>query len=149
VSSERRVAPPPASLPRLGHLLKQAHLRFTELASAALAPLGVGVREWAALLCLHDERELSQAEVARLLGIDRTTMVALVDELQTKGLVTREPRADDRRKNRVQLTAAGREILHEGEQLADEIERKFLAVLGEQGAVRLKRALQTVIGPRP
>lgn len=132
---------------RLGYLLKQAQLRFTEMASAALAPLGIGPREWAALNCLDEQHGLSQREAAELLGVDRTTMVALVDELEGKGLVERRPQAGDRRKNAVGLTAKGRDMMQRGARLADDCERQFLAALKEPDAERFKRALQAVIAP--
>ena len=87
--SEREASPlsrpqdPGRPSPRLGYLLKQAQARFSEFASAALAPLGLSTREWATLISLDDRRPLSQREVALRAGIDRTTMVALVDELQS------------------------------------------------------------------
>jgi DNA-binding MarR family transcriptional regulator len=133
--------------PRLGYLLKQAQLRFTEMASAALAPLGIGPREWAALNCLDEQHGLSQKEVAELLGVDRTTMVALIDELENKGLVERRAQAGDRRKNIVGLTAEGRDMMQRGARLADDCERRFLAVLNEPDAQRFKHALQAVIEP--
>jgi DNA-binding MarR family transcriptional regulator len=87
--------------------------------------------------------------VAQLLGVDRTTMVALVDGLQGKGLVAREPHPADRRKNRVALTEPGRRVLARGAELADETERRFLATLSPADAQQLKAALQAVIGPGP
>jgi DNA-binding MarR family transcriptional regulator len=135
------------SLPRLGYLLKQAHLQFMERAAEALAPLGIGSREWAALICLDDERGLSQGEVAQQLGIDRTTMVALVDTLQRKGLVARLPHPGDRRKNRIALTPEGRSVMEAGARLADEVERQFLAGLSPPDVQQLKGALHTVITP--
>jgi DNA-binding MarR family transcriptional regulator len=134
---------------RLGYLLKQAHLRFTEQVTKALAPLGIGTREWAALLCLDDERNLSQGAVAQRLGIDRTTMVALVDALQQKGLVAREPDPGDRRRNRVVLTPEGRRMMEQGAQLADDVERRFLVTLSPADAQQLKSALQAVLSPPP
>jgi len=134
-----------APLPRLGYLLKQAHLRFVERAAAALAPLGIGPREWAALVCFDDEHGLSQAQVAQRLGIDRTTMVALVDEMQTKGLVTRQPDSADRRKNHVKLTPHGRQTLKRGATIADETESDFLNVLSQEDSERLKAALNVVL----
>jgi DNA-binding MarR family transcriptional regulator len=113
----------------------------------ALSVLGIDTREWAALICLDDERGLSQAEVAQRLGIDRTTMVALVDELQAKGLVAREAHPDDRRKNRLGLTPDGRKLLQQGAPLVDDAEHRFLAVLDEPDAQHLKSALRAVIGP--
>jgi len=131
--------------PRLGYLLKHVQLQYNALVSAALAPLGVEVREWAALLCLDDDQSLSQAEVAHLLGIDRTTMVALVDELQAKGYVRRRPHDDDRRKNVVELTPAGRRIKQRAARLVDDTERRYLAVLSRADREQLKHSLETLI----
>jgi DNA-binding MarR family transcriptional regulator len=133
------------SSPRLGYLLKHAQLRYIEMTSAAFAPLGIRPHEWAALNCLDEQHGLSQKEVAELLGIDRTTMVALVDDLQSKRLVQRRPQPDDRRKNVVTLTAEGRTMMLRGAQLADDCERRFLAALDRPDAEHLKRSLQIVI----
>jgi DNA-binding MarR family transcriptional regulator len=123
-------------------------VRYAELTQAALAPLGIDTREWAALICLDDQRPMSQAEIAQRAGIDRTTMVAVVDELQEKGLVRRRPHRDDRRKNAVELTTAGRDIRQRAARQVDDCERRFLAELSQPEAQQLKSALQAVIAPR-
>lgn len=133
-----------SALPRLGHLLKQAYLQFTGLTSAALEPLGITALEWAALLRFDEEPSLSQAGLARLLGIDRTTMVALIDQLEEKGLVQRRPHRDDRRKNAIELTADGRNVKKRAAQLVDGCERQFLAALTKSDAQQLKTALLAV-----
>jgi DNA-binding MarR family transcriptional regulator len=135
--------------PRLGHLLKQAYLQFTGLTSAALRPLGITALEWAALLRFDEEPLLSQAGLARLLGIDRTTMVALIDQLEEKGLVKRRPHRDDRRKNAVELTVNGRDVKKRAAQLVDGCERQFLAALTKSDAQQLKTALHAVIESTP
>jgi DNA-binding MarR family transcriptional regulator len=130
---------------RLGYLLKHANLRYAELTSAELAPLDISPRQWAALNCLDEQHGLSQREVAELLGIDRTRMVALVDELQANGWVERRPQPDDRRKNIVTLTADGRKLMQRGGRIIDECERRFLAVLSGSDAELLKTALDALI----
>jgi DNA-binding MarR family transcriptional regulator len=144
-ASRSQQRPSANALPRLGHLLKQSYLQFTGLTSAALEPLGITALEWAALLRFDEEPLLSQAGLARLLGIDRTTMVALVDQLEGKGLVKRRPHRDDRRKNVVELTADGRNAKKRAAQLVDGCERQFLAALTRSDAQQLKSALHTVI----
>jgi DNA-binding MarR family transcriptional regulator len=142
------VSVPDESLPRehrLGYLLKHASLRFEQLTSVELSPLGISPREWAALNCLDEQHGLSQKEVAELLGIDRTRMVALVDELQAKGWVERRPQPGDRRKNIVTLTSSGRDLMQRGERAIDDCERRFLAALSESDAQLLKHALDAVI----
>src|SRR5580692_4269546 len=92
----------------LGYLLKHAQLRFFELGAVALGPLGINGREAAVLRAIDAGGPVSQGEIARAMNVDRTTMVALIDDLQLKGLVQRRQDPDDRRKNVVDLTDAGR-----------------------------------------
>jgi DNA-binding MarR family transcriptional regulator len=130
---------------RLGYLLKHAELQYAQLTSAALEPLGISPREWAALNTLDERHGLSQKEAADLLGVDRTTMVALVDDLQAKGFVDRHPQAEDRRKNSVSLTRKGRGVLQRGARVIDDCERRFLAGLRAADAEKLKASLSAVL----
>jgi DNA-binding MarR family transcriptional regulator len=133
------------STERLYPLLKHAQLQLTDLIGPALAPYGIDGRELAVLNAIADNASLSQQEVARGLGIDRTTMVAMVDALERKGLVKRNPHPADRRKNTVELTAAGRDVRPRATRASLDAERRFLAPLGEADAERLKEALSTLV----
>lgn len=139
--------PGPELTSRLGYLLKHAQLELGALTAAALAPYGVSGRELAVLVSLASGEPASQQEAAQRLGVDRTTMVALLDALEAKGLVTRHPHAGDRRRNVVELTPAGQQTLRAGTEASDEAERQFLAPLTEQAARQLKAALQTLVVP--
>src|SRR2546423_445715 len=77
----------------------------------------------------------SQRQLAARLEVDRTTMVGRVDAREAKGLLARRPHPDDRRKNAVELTAAGRRTLTEAGAAADAAQAEFLAPLGD-GAAR-------------
>lgn len=130
---------------RLGYLLKHAQQRMAELNGQALAPYDINGRELAVLVVLAGRGPASQQQAAQRLGIDRTTMVALLDTLQNKGLVSRHPHADDRRRNVVDLTEAGRDTLRRAVPAADAAERQFLAPLGSRDAERLRDSLQAII----
>lgn len=130
---------------RLGYLLKHVSLRFGQLTSAELEPLGISPLEWAALNCINEQRGHSQREVAELLGIDRTKMVALIDELEAKGCVERRVQPSDRRKNTVALTTTGLDLLRRGGRLIDDCEQRFLSVLNDSDARQLRRALHAVM----
>jgi DNA-binding MarR family transcriptional regulator len=130
---------------RLGYLFKQAQQRLAGLSARALGPFGVDGRELAVLVVLAARDPLSQLEAAGRLGVDRTTMVGLIDGLEAKGLVERRRSPHDRRKNIVPLTAAGRDCLERAEEARQETERRFLAPLGRQDADRLVRALQVLV----
>ena len=131
---------------RLGYLLKHANLRFTELSDAALAPLGITGRQSALLTAIDDPDGLSQQEVADRVGVDRTSMVALIDELAAKDLVARRPHPADRRKNVVELTPNGRTTLRKARVRTEEVERAFLAPLSATDGKRLRVLLQAVAG---
>jgi DNA-binding MarR family transcriptional regulator len=130
---------------RLGYLLKHVQLRLAGESARALAPFGIDGRELAVLVVLAAQNPLSQLEAAGRLGVDRTTMVALVDALERKGLVERRRSPQDRRRNTVQLTPTGRDCLHRAEQARAEMERRFLAPLAPADAEQLVRALQTLV----
>ncbi|GLY41973.1 MarR family transcriptional regulator [Amycolatopsis sp. NBRC 101858] len=130
---------------RLGYLLKHAQLRLAELAEPLYAPLGVTGRQLALLTLFGDGPALSQQEGAARLGIDRTTMVALVDELEDKDLVRREVAPGDRRKRLVTLTAEGERVRAAGEDATRQAESRLLERLGEDDAERLRAALHRVV----
>lgn len=141
--------PPPALAGRLGYLLKHAQLRLAELTAAAMAPFGVTGRECAVLIAVDSQAPLSQQEVAHRLGVDRTTMVTLIDDLENKGLVQRRRDPDDRRKNTVALTGAGHIALDGASRAGEEAERRFLAPLSGDEAAMLRRALHAIVFPQP
>lgn len=130
---------------RLGYLLKHAMMRMEALNVSALAPLGIDPRELGVMFLIGDHRPTSQEQSAQRLGVDRTTMVALIDTLERKGLVTRHPDADDRRRNVVELTDAGREVLRHATKASDEAESAFLSPLTAAAADNLRAALQRAL----
>jgi len=133
---------------RLGYLLKHAQQRLVQAAGPVMAQFGIDGRELAALTVLAADYPLSQHEAAERLGVDRTTMVALVDELEGKGLVERHRSLEDRRKNIVQLTDAGQRCLDGAGRARDQVEREFLAPLGDKLGRQFVHALQILAGVR-
>jgi DNA-binding MarR family transcriptional regulator len=136
---------PPPHDDRLGQLLRRAQAKLARASAQALAPHGVDGHELAVLTVLSGARTHSQVEVAVRLGVDRTTMVALIDGLEDQGLVRRRRSAQDRRKNVVELTPAGTDCLTRAEQARRAAESRFLAPLGEETAASLIRALRVLV----
>jgi DNA-binding MarR family transcriptional regulator len=127
----------------LHYLLKHAQMRLAELTAPALEPFGISGRQCAVLVAVNEEAPSSQHDIARRMGVDRTTMVDLVDELEAKGLVQRRADPRDRRKNVVALTEAGRTTLEEATRAVDEAERRFLGPLSDDEAAAFREALRT------
>ncbi|MFG2282871.1 MarR family winged helix-turn-helix transcriptional regulator [Streptomyces asoensis] len=144
-----RRAEPVSLEPRLGHLLERAGSALARASARALVPCGVDVRELGVLAVLAGEEPLSQGEAAGRLGVDRTTMVSLLDGLEDHGLVERRRGAPDRRRNIVGLTDAGRVCLERAQAARSAAERRFLAPLEERAAVALLDALRTLVAADP
>jgi DNA-binding MarR family transcriptional regulator len=133
---------------RLSYLLKRAFLELEDLHAEHLAPSGVSARELAVLLFLDGREPESQQEAAGRLGVDRTTMVGLLDGLEGKGLVARQADAADRRRNVVGLTVAGQRTLEQAKAASDEAERRLLGELSGTEALRLRELLGRVAAGR-
>lgn len=130
---------------RLSYLLGTLHRRALDLETEALTPLGIGVKQQAALDVLVDEGSMTQQRLGLRLGIDRTTIVAVVDGLQDAGLIERTRDPADRRAHLIVVTEPGKAARHRGRYLVRQAERDLLDALTdeERGAVTglLARAL--------
>lgn len=126
---------------RLTYLLKYALVTLDELHEEHLAPSGINTRELAVLLLLDDREPESQQQAAQRLGVDRTTMVGLLDGLESKALVARRPDPADRRRNVVELTDTGHQTLESATRASDQAEEQLLADLGKADATRLRQLL--------
>lgn len=93
-------------------------------------------RDWLVLTALSDGTRRTQLELARLLGIDKTTLIAVLDRLERLGLVVRRADPADRRARIPESTPAGREVWGAVARARDDVER---AVLG--GVPRDQHAL--------
>ncbi len=141
--------PPPVSplTERLGYLLKHAQLALGELTGPALAPFEITGRELAVLVVLGAHEPISQQQAAGQLGVDRTTMVDIIDALERKDLVARRPDPADRRRNMVQLTAHGLHVLRAGGEATLAAERRFLAPLDPAEAAQFTAMLRRLLPP--
>ena len=136
---------PDALAERLGPLLGRAHDAHRRLSLEALAPLGLGVKSVGALTVLQAEGPLSQRRLAERQGIDRTTMVAVVDELERLGAVERRKDPADRRANALHITSRGRRLLTRARTAVAGAEEAFLAPLPPAEQQRLRAALRRLV----
>lgn len=124
-----RAEPARALSRRAGFLLVQLgthrHRRFAE----RLAPMGLHPRHFGMLSQLAVNEGQSQQALSNALGIHRSAVVALVDDLEQRGLAERRRDPVDRRAYTLYLTPSGRELLAELERIADDDEAELLASL--------------------
>jgi DNA-binding MarR family transcriptional regulator len=96
---------------RIPFLLSQLGVYLAEDFVHRLEPLGVDPRTYAVLKALNEDDGQSQRQLSTQLGIHRNVMVAVVDKLESQGLVKRMPHPGDRRAFAVTLTEKARELL--------------------------------------
>jgi DNA-binding MarR family transcriptional regulator len=95
----------------------------------AFAGEGLSVRAHFVLLCLREYGGLSQRELADWLGMDRSDLVKLLDELERSGQLRREPDPHDRRRHALTLTPEGADALRRGAEVLDRATDGFLSEL--------------------
>ncbi len=129
---------------RAGFLLAQlgthAHRRLAE----RLAPFDLHPRHFGMLSHLAASEGQSQQALSIALGIHRSAVVALVDDLEQRGLAERRRDPLDRRAYALYLTPSGRDVLAELERIAQEHEAALLTALDASERSQLVSLLQRV-----
>jgi DNA-binding MarR family transcriptional regulator len=130
---------------RLALLAFHAGVEMSARGEAALEELGISGREYTTLAVLADDEPESQQEIAGLLGKAPGVVVAVVDDLEAKGLVERRRSEQDRRRSVVRITPAGRDALHKADAVADEVADAVFAALSPDERVGLHDTLRRAL----
>ncbi|MET7290280.1 MarR family winged helix-turn-helix transcriptional regulator [Streptomyces sp. NPDC005573] len=133
---------------RTGYLLNKAGAILMEDAERALAEQGMRLRYFYVLAALESDLSLSQQDLSRLLHLDPTTMVALVDEMERAGQVERRRNPADRRRYILRLTDEGRAALERAGRAVDAVEREFLEAVPAEDRERLRALLGDLLADR-
>src|SRR4051812_20108897 len=91
------------------------------------AQYGITRAQWAVMARLERNEGLNQAELAEILDLQPITLTRLLDRLSDSGLIERRPDPDDRRANRLFLTAGARPLLQRLANLSEELMATALA----------------------
>ena len=131
----------------VGLLLAKLHAAGSVLNNAALADFGLRERSYSVLRLACSGLEPTQRELAEFLSLDPSQIVALVDELEKRGLVAREQGRTDRRQKIVLATADGEQLHAEAESALKECEERQLAALSAEEARTLRALLRKALWP--
>ncbi len=110
----------------------------------ALRPVGLTNGQFSLLMSLNRPEPPAIGAVAALLGMDRTTLTAMLKALERRRLVKVAPDAADRRSRRLVLTAAGRAKLAAAMPAWQAAQRETAALLGEGDPERLRADLRAL-----
>ncbi|MET8857189.1 MarR family winged helix-turn-helix transcriptional regulator [Streptomyces sp. NPDC004579] len=133
---------------RPGYLLHKAGLVLVEDVEKALAGVGMRIRDFFVLAALAGGPELSQQDLSRLLNLDPTTVVTVIDEMERNGHVERRRNPADRRRYNLILTESGRAALATADRVATEVESAFFGALAEDERETLRKMLGILMAGR-
>jgi MarR family transcriptional regulator, lower aerobic nicotinate degradation pathway regulator len=126
-------------------MINQAALLATRLVSEGLAGAHARRHHYSLLAALDEGGPVSQATLSRRTTIDRSDMVATINELAEQGLVERSPDPDDRRRNVITITPAGRRQLRKLDRLLATVQDELLAPLSASERRHLIRLLARIV----
>ncbi|MEU0026409.1 MarR family transcriptional regulator [Streptomyces sp. NPDC006335] len=122
-------APLPAIRSLPSWLLGRAAARGRALVAEALATEGMKMWHHVVLSAVRDLAPVAQADLGRGVRLDPKDLVGILNDLQSAGLVLRQPDPADRRKNAVSLTDEGARLLKRCEKVARQANDELLAPL--------------------
>src|SRR4051812_19894631 len=131
----------------LAWLLYKAHWALAAELTAAFAPLGVSPRGYHVLRAALSG-EHTQTELAEMVGLDKTTMVVTVDELEREGFAERRASPHDRRARIIAVTAAGKRKVAEAEKVKERVQADILGELPARDQKALIDALDKLVRGR-
>jgi DNA-binding MarR family transcriptional regulator len=122
-------------------LLSRANARAQQILHAAFEREGVRGYHFRLLAALDEHGPASQADLGRQTGIDRSDVVAAVNELVDRDLVTRAPDVADARRNVITITPLGTATLDRLDRAVAEAQQRVLEPLSERERAALARLL--------
>jgi DNA-binding MarR family transcriptional regulator len=127
--------------------------RLARLTSSAelpvLARFDLSMWEYVVLLGLGSGPVRTQAALADAIGADKTRIIEVLDNLQQRGLITREPDESDRRVRLVGLTARGRRVRDDAQRAIQKNESVLLDALPDTERRRFLRNLERLYDVAP
>jgi DNA-binding MarR family transcriptional regulator len=109
-----------------------------------LAAQDISVAQWVVLRTLYDSNGITLNEAATQVGVDKSSLSRMVERLVQKGLVSRS-QGDDRRSVELTLTAAGKKLVPQLAQLADENDAAFFNTLDPKQRSKLLATVKRLL----
>lgn len=133
----------------IGRLIQHVSRNWRRAVNLGLAPLGLTDATWLPLLYLNRVGPVRQGDLAQYLGLDRSSVVRLVDALTTQGLVRREDDPQDRRVRWVVLTPAAAGVVRAAQKAAAEVRAEAMAGIDPEDLATTERVLGVILSRLP
>lgn len=143
---EPSLGPGPDS--ELTWLLHRAAQRMRSVTGGAAAQHGLSMRQHIVLSALHISPGMTQIELGRAVGMDKTTLTSELDRLEGAGLVRRSVDPRDRRARVLAITPEGEKVRGKVSDAAERAEGEALGAFSVEEVERLRCMLFELIGSR-
>jgi DNA-binding MarR family transcriptional regulator len=130
-------------------LLSRAQARSQRILRDAFEAEGVRGYDFRVLAAIEQHGPSSQADIGRTTGIDRSDVVATLDDLVHRGWARRDPDPADRRRNVVSLTKSGRTALERLDRVLGQVQDEVLRPLTATERTTLVRLLKKLSAADP
>lgn len=127
---------------QIGYALRRAQLAVFADIIAALAEFDLSPAKFSVLTVIQENPGARSSDVGRALGIRKTNFVPLLDALEQRRLVVRQPSEQDRRALALYLTPKGQALLQQAASVQARHEARFVARIGESGCRQLLDLLE-------
>lgn len=126
----------------LPYLLNRAGARIATAFGEEVRPLGASLQIWRVLAALRERDGRRMGDLSATTSIEVSTLTRLVDQMEKKGLVSRQRDADDARVVALHVTAAGKRLTRRIVPIAERYERVALKGFASAEAKALRNALR-------
>ncbi len=127
-----------------GHLLHRAQQFASDQFAEASGGVEITQRQFAVLCAVNAKEGLTQTELVKTTGIDRSTLAELVSRMAKKGLLEREKAVGDARANSVRFTEAGRTLFNAAIDGAKAADAAILSALPKNKRASFAEALNRI-----
>lgn len=131
----------------IGYHLRRADAFTFQSFGAALADDQISPGQLGVLLLVQANPGINQTRAGKALGIDRSTLVSIIDGLEERGLVERTPSPTDRRSHALMLTGAGSRFLADVRPRLQAHEAEVARNLSDAERQSLVRLLEKIVSP--
>jgi DNA-binding MarR family transcriptional regulator len=130
---------------RAGHLIRRMNQISVAIFLEETRALGLTTVQYAALNMIDEVPNIDQARLSSMIAFDTTTLVKVLDRLAEKGLITRTRSQTDRRKQLLNATAQGCEVVRKIQPMIDRAEQRILAPLSPSDRRKFMETLTQLV----
>jgi DNA-binding MarR family transcriptional regulator len=127
-----------------GHLIRRAHQISTAIFAEECAEFDLTSIQYAALSAIHTYTDLDATRLSRVIAFDRTTIGGVLERMEAKGWIRREPTPTDKRVKLLRLTPTGEKLLEDIAPAVDRVQQRLVEPLAQGDREVFLRLLGTL-----